>query len=114
MDKISFDSGQYILRREDGHAGDSGGMLISIDPSTLLPVGSNGDVIVGCRIKCGSLYARSYQSQDWWMTSVVKEIKQLADGVALITTRNNRYYVGNAKDIASFIEVKIIPIRIDK
>lgn len=107
MDKITFNSGQFSLVREDREVGDHGGMLISIDPNTGLPVGNNGDVIVGCRIKCGSLYARSYQQQDWWMTSVVQDINKVNDNIAIITTRNNTYYVGDYSGVIKYIHKRI-------
>ena len=53
-----------------------GPMLESINPETLET--TSGVIKVGCRIRCGSIYARTYASQDWWLTS--KEA--VADGFA--------------------------------
>ena len=103
MDKISFKSGQYALRRGDCAVGDEGTVLVSLDPQTGEMIGENGDVIIGCGIQCGSAYARSYQSQDWWMTSIVKEILEVHDGYAVIQTKNNKYYVGDARAVKEAI-----------
>lgn len=96
MNKLTFKSGNYFLRKKnDFSCGDSGGELVSIDPDTLQPAGENGEVKVGCRVRCGSIYARSYQKQDWWMTSTVNKIVKVENGWAIIETNNSVYVVGD-------------------
>lgn len=103
-EKVSFKRGPYALRRIPDMMGDSGQMLNSIDPKTGLPVGENGDVIVGCRLQCGSTYARSYQFQDWWMCTVIKKIVEQHDGYAVVETESgNEYYVGETKKVTHAI-----------
>lgn len=65
----------YYLYREDG-AGDSGPMC------NFLILNKEGKVSkadidypeVGYAVQVGSLYARSYQYQDWWCTTPITEI----------------------------------------
>ena len=103
-DRIAFDSGRYALLRSDGGAGDSGGMLVSIDPTTGDRIGDNGEVVVGCRIQCGSVTARSFSGQDWWLTSVVEEIIQNNDDSALIRTKSGSlYYVGKDRAVVEAV-----------
>ena len=65
--------GHFSIQRVSDGAGDSGSMLVPVDRSTG-DHGENGIVKVGLAIKCGSHYARSYQYQDWWMTTAVVAI----------------------------------------
>lgn len=69
---------RFSISREGDEAGDSGPLLESIDPDTLEV--THGVVKVGCRIRCGSRYARSYHQQDWWMTTKVTEIFDIQEG----------------------------------
>lgn len=70
--KFKKDAGRFYLAREGDNSGDCGGMFDSIDFKTTKY--HHGEVRVGCRVKCGSAYARTMQAQDWWMTSLVTEI----------------------------------------
>lgn len=59
---------------ENTRKGDSGpmSMLISCDSGERV----DGEVRpkVGCVIRVGSIYGRTYQHQDWWQTSEIVEI----------------------------------------
>jgi len=70
--------GRYSISRVGDGVGDSGPMLESINPETLET--TSGVIKVGCRIRCGSIYARTYASQDWWLTSKVTEIFDHEEG----------------------------------
>lgn len=66
----------YNLRRTRDNAGDSGGSSQTVrlnEQTGKLEYG--GDVPqVGYAVKVGSVTARSYSNQDWWMTTPVTEI----------------------------------------
>jgi len=87
--------GRYSLTRVRDGAGDSGGMLRSINPATAKQHGENGEVTVGCRLRCGSVYARTMQDQDWWLTTPVTAILEKADDNSWVKVRtlNSDYLV---------------------
>ena len=74
MKKIRMKAGRYRLVRERDGEGYSGHMLISIDPKTGDVVGKNGEVYIGCCIRCGTFYAGTFTDRDWWMTTPVTKI----------------------------------------
>jgi hypothetical protein len=76
---IKLKRGRYSLRRVRDGMGDSGHMLRALDPKTAEQVGENGDIAIGCAVQCGSIYARSYQHQDWWLTTPITEILEISD-----------------------------------
>jgi hypothetical protein len=65
---------KYSLVREDGSAGDSGPMCQILDSESYQPIPGETYPRVGCGVRVGSYYARSYTMQDWWQTSPVTEI----------------------------------------
>ena len=67
---------RYSLYREDGMVGDSGPMCQILDSESYKPIPDVTYPRVGCGVRVGSHYARSYVSQDWWQTSPVLEILQ--------------------------------------
>lgn len=83
----------YALRRESDGGGDSGGMSLA------LWIGEDGQVQeqynarpkVGVCIRVGSVYARTYQSQDWWQTSFITEILEERDNYVRFRTGNSVY-----------------------
>jgi hypothetical protein len=87
--------GRYSLSRTRDGAGDSGMMLESIDPTTAKRHGENGEVTVGCCLRCGSMYARTMQDQDWWLTTPVTAILEKADDNSWVKvrTRSSDYLV---------------------
>lgn len=65
---------KYSLVREDGSAGDSGLMCQILDEESYQPIPGETYPRVGCGVRVGSPYARTYSMQDWWQTSPVVEI----------------------------------------
>lgn len=55
--------------------------------------------VVGCSMRVGSRFARSFSAQDWWLTTEVTEIvseKEIKEGKQLVTviqfkTKNSTY-----------------------
>lgn len=84
----------YSLRRTRDGAGDSGPMSEAIVPK---PEGGYPDIEVAARprvgvaIRVGSPYARSYQAQDWWMTTVITEILEDEPEYVRFKTGNSEY-----------------------
>lgn len=82
MKSVKLAIGKYYLKRQRDGAGDSGPKLISRkwpegkDKAFLeeiKPFGVNGELHLGCSIECGSITARSYSSQDFWLTTNITE-----------------------------------------
>jgi hypothetical protein len=94
-DKVTMKPGRYAMSRVGDGAGDSGGMLISIDPATQQTSGENGDIVKGCCIRCGSHFARTMQWQDYWTTTPVVEILEVNEdnSVVKFKTGNSVYEV---------------------
>lgn len=67
---------RYSLYREDGLVGDNGPMCEILDAENYQPIPDVTYPRVGCGVRVGSPYGRSYSSQDWWQTSPVTEILQ--------------------------------------
>jgi len=65
---------KYSLVREDGTAGDSGPMCQILDEESYQPIPGEVYPRVGCGVRVGSHYARTYSAQDYWQTSPVTEI----------------------------------------
>jgi len=65
---------RYSLIRESDGIGDSGPMCEILDNESYTPIPNETYPRVGCGVRVGSPYARSYSSQDWWQTSPVTEI----------------------------------------
>lgn len=84
----------YSLKKVGDHpVGDSGGMsmLLWVDKDGKVQSEHNARPRVGTCIRVGSIYARTYQSQDWWQTSNIEEI--LVDELRYVKfrTRNSIY-----------------------
>lgn len=83
----------YSLRRLSDNAGDSGQMstIICYDDNTM----KQGAPQLHCAIRVGSLYSRTYASQDYWTTTPVTEIVSdiIENDVRTIIfkTRNSEY-----------------------
>lgn len=82
----------FSLRRTRDGAGDSGPMSVAL--------WREGDNIksedlarprVGVCMKVGSPYARSYNSQDWWMTTFITEIIEDQENYVRFKTGNSEY-----------------------
>ena len=65
---------RYSLVRDDGVVGDSGPMCQILDAESYKPIPGETYPRVGCGVRVGSLYGRTFSSQDWWQTSPVLEI----------------------------------------
>lgn len=70
---VKLKGGVYSLSRIGDRAGDSGRMFRAIGPKGK-QVGKDGLIKVGCAVQCGTYFARSYENQDWWMTTPVTKI----------------------------------------
>jgi hypothetical protein len=65
----------YSLVRELDGVGDSGPMCQILDPDEgYHPIPNETYPRVGCGVRVGSFYARTYSMQDWWQTTPVTEI----------------------------------------
>lgn len=65
---------KYSLFREDGSAGDSGPMCEILDSESYRPIPGETYPRIGCGVRVGSHYARTYSAQDWWQTSPIVKI----------------------------------------
>jgi len=65
---------RYSLVRERDGRGDSGPMCQILDGESYQPIQGAYYPRVGCGVRVGSPYGRTYASQDWWQTSPVTEI----------------------------------------
>ena len=91
LQSVKLEGSRFGISRERDGAGDSGMMLSSLDPEQgYKPVGDNGEIRVGCRIKCGTPYARTF-GQGWWMTTVVTEILEVSEDRTFV-----RFKTGNS------------------
>ena len=83
----------YTLKRITDGAGDSGSMSEAIawnEDRTFKEIVGNRPV-VGCSVRVGSAFARSYSSQDWWLTTPVTEILEESENRVLFKTENSTY-----------------------
>jgi hypothetical protein len=64
----------YSLVRESDGAGDSGPMCQILDAESYQTIPNEVYPKVGCGVRVGSFYSRSYSGQDYWQTSPVLEI----------------------------------------
>lgn len=81
------------LRRISDGAGDSGIVSQAIEwneDRTFKQVVSNKPV-VGCSFLVGSLTARSFSHQDYWLTTVVTEILEETNEFVRFKTTNSEY-----------------------
>lgn len=81
------------LKRVGDGAGDSGARVEAIkwnDDGTFKEVVANKPV-VGCSLLVGSVTARSYSSQDYWLTTTVTEIIEEREDYIRFKTGNSEY-----------------------
>lgn len=82
----------YSLRRESDGAGDSGGMSIALSyDATGLVIEDNARPRVGVAMRVGSHFARTYNAQDWWQTTLITEILEESEEVVRFRTSNSVY-----------------------
>lgn len=78
MDKIQtvkLNPGKYSLIRQRDGAGDAGPVLIcyKIENGQMVDRQENGVLKVGYNVECGSITARTYSAQDYWLTTEITE-----------------------------------------
>lgn len=97
MKKVGLPSGSnYHLSRIGDGAGDSGPLLHPVDRfNGEQMTDRNGWIEVGLSVLCGSLIARSYTAQDYWLTSEVTEILDVSDDGRVV-----RFATGNSVYVA--------------
>ena len=83
----------YSLRRESDGAGDSGGMSLAlwIAEDGQVQEQYNARPKVGVCMRVGSVYARTYNAQDWWQTTMITEILEERDNYVRFRTGNSVY-----------------------
>jgi hypothetical protein len=85
----------YSLERIEpaDHAGDSGPMsnAVWLDENDQAQSDPDARPRVGAAIQVGSFYARSFQRQDWWRTSIITEILEDEEDKVIFKTRNSKY-----------------------
>lgn len=74
--------------------GDSGGMSMALwfDDKKELQHEHNARPRVGVAMRVGSIYARSYQSQDWWQTTLIQEIVKDTPEEVIFKTQSGSEY----------------------
>lgn len=92
------------LRRVSDGAGDAGSMVDAIawnDDGTFKEIAGHKPIL-GCSLKVGSPFARTYASQDWWMTTpiteIIEDIEKEDGHYVRFKTQNSEYeyFSGNA------------------
>jgi hypothetical protein len=87
---------RYSLIRERDGVGDSGLMCEILDAESYKPIPNETYPRVGCGVRVGSHYGRTYSAQDWWQTTPITEILEETvdrDGYRIVRfkTRNSVY-----------------------
>ena len=81
------------LRRISDNAGDVGNCSQAIgfneDKTEAIVLGDRP--MIGCLMKVGSSYARSYSLQDYWLTTPVTEILEETEDYVRFKTKNSEY-----------------------
>lgn len=83
----------YSLRRESDGEGDSGNMSLLLwgDENNELHKEHSGRPRVGVAIRVGSIYARTFETFDYWTTTYIKEILEERDDYVKFRTNNSVY-----------------------
>jgi hypothetical protein len=88
---------RYSLRRLSDNAGDSGSLWVyrigkdnKVEQQTHKGI---NNIEIGDVIQVGSVYARSYQSQDWWITTPITKILKRSTHVLWFETRSGSTYI---------------------
>lgn len=89
INRVDFKPSRYLLRREGDGAGDSGLMLLSINPKTAEEIPNA--VVVGACCRVGSPFGRTYEAYDFWTTTPVTELWQIGIDVYGFKTQNSEY-----------------------
>ena len=65
---------RFSLVRESDGIGDSGVMCEILDAESYTPIAGETYPKIGCGVRVGSPFGRTYSAQDWWQTTPVTEI----------------------------------------
>lgn len=79
-----------LFKENDPRIGDSGSMSLQVWPDG---VPNPGRPKVGCAIRVGSLFARSYSNQDWWQTSLIVEVLEDTEDRVKFRTQSGSVYI---------------------
>ena len=82
---------RYSLVRVHDGVGDSGPMCQILDQENYQPIEGETRPRVGCGVRVGSYYARTYAMQDRWQTTPVLEILEEREDYIKFKTRNSEY-----------------------
>lgn len=82
---------RYSLVRLNDGAGDSGPMCQILDEESYSLIEGEKRPRVGCGVRVGSYYARTYSAQDYWQTSPVTEIIEEREDYIKFKTRSSEY-----------------------
>jgi len=82
---------RYSLWCEEKQCGDSGLMCQILDKESYMPIPGEDRPRVGCGVRVGSHYARSFSAQDWWQTTPIREILEEKENYIKFKTRNSIY-----------------------
>lgn len=82
----------YSLWCEEKNIGDSGSMCQILDPEEgYAPIPNETRPRVGCGVRVGSLFARTFHHQDWWQTTPITEILVDEENYMKFRTKNSIY-----------------------
>lgn len=65
---------RYSLVRDRDGVGDSGLMCQILDSKSYQPIPNTDYPLIGCGVRVGSPYGRTYAAQDYWQTTPITEI----------------------------------------
>lgn len=82
---------RYSLRRVSDGAGDDGPLSAILKVEDNKVVSKQGRPEVGYWMQVGSIYARTYQMQDYWQTTEITEITKDTENEVHFRTRNSEY-----------------------
>jgi hypothetical protein len=73
--------------------GDSGPMSVAIEAKNgTFSLENNARPRVGVAMRVGTMFARSYQAQDWWQTTPIAEIVKDTPEEVVFRTRSGSEY----------------------
>ena len=89
----------YSLKRTRDGAGDSGPMSDALIPTFDQDTGKvvhleqihNARPQIGAAMRVGTMFARSYSTQDWWQTTVITKILEDTEDYVRFKTGNSEY-----------------------
>jgi hypothetical protein len=81
-----------LRKVDEPRSGDSGSMSLQVWMEDGKVQTAPGKPIVGRAIRVGTPFGRSYSNQDWWQTSLVKEIiEETEEYVKFLTESGSTY-----------------------